>query len=108
MWESGCWEPREDQLTWQDYELSSEIFKHVQAHKHNVIAADLGDVDENKTDDKQDTTEIDNEEVHKLTEKLTTQIVGRKAPIITSNLIERQMVTAISKIPWTEQGYFKQ
>ena len=103
VWESGCWEPREDQLTWQDYELSSEIFKHVRAHKH-----DPSEVEENKTDDKQDTTEIDNEEVHKLTEKLTTQIVGRKAPIITSNLIERQMVTAISKIPWTEQGYFKQ
>ena len=109
VWESGCWEPRDDQLTWQDYELSSEIFKHVQAHKQDVMAAaDQSKVEESKTDVKNDTTEIDNEEVHKLTEKLTTQIVGRKAPIITSNLIDRQMVTAISKIPWTEQGYFKQ
>ena len=100
VWESGCWEPKEDQLTWQDYELSSEIFK----SKNETLG--LSDTD--KTDTDQAAPEPDNDEVHKLTENLTTQIVGRKAPIITNPAMDRQMVMAMSKMHWTEQKYVKQ
>ena len=100
VWESGCWEPKEDQLTWQDYELSSEIFK----SKNDT----QGVSDTDKTEADHAAPEPDNDEVHKLTEKLTTQIVGRKAPIITNPAMDRQMVMAMSKMHWTEQKYIKQ
>ena len=100
VWESGGWEPKEDQLTWQDYELSSEIFK---SKKDSP-----GLSDKDKTEADKAAPEPDNDEVHKLTENLTTQIVGRKAPIITNLAMDRQMVLAMSKMHWTEQKYVKQ
>ena len=103
VWESGCWEPREDQLSWQEYELSAEIFKHIQSLRQNNT--DAGD---EKTETGTSANEPDNEQVYKLTEKLTTQIVGRKAPIITNTGMDRQMVTSMSRIPWTEQRYVKE
>ena len=100
VWESGGWEPKEDQLTWQDYELSSEIFK---SKKDSP-----GVSDKDKTEADKAAPEPDNDVVHKLTENLTTQIVGRKAPIITNLAMDRQMVLAMSKMHWTEQKYVKQ
>ena len=81
VWESGCWEPRDDQLSWQEYELSSEIVRH--RHQHQQSEAEL-------------------------TEKLTTQIVGRRAPLITCRTVDRTLVTSMSKLPWTEQMMVKE
>ena len=104
MWETGCWEPREDQLSWQQYELGSEIYKNV-LDKKQVTEQEKSE----ETEAVEAANEVtDNDDVHKLTEKLTTQIVGRKAPIITNTEMQRTMVTAMSQIPWTEQGYIKQ
>ena len=87
-------------MTWQDYELSSEIFKS-KTDGPIVISKD-------KTDAKETAPEPDNDEVHKLTENLTTQIVGRRAPIITNTAMDRQMVMSMSKMHWTEQRFVKQ
>ena len=80
VWESGCWEPREDQLSWQEYELSSELARR----------------------------RAEGEQESQLTEHLTTQIVGRKAPLITCRSVDRRLVTSMSRMPWTEQRMVKQ
>ena len=80
VWESGCWEPREDQLSWQEYELSSELARQ-------------------KTETEQE---------FQLTERLTTQIVDRKAPLITCSSVDRRLVTSMSRLPWTEQMLVKE
>ena len=82
VWESGCWEPREDQLSWQEYELSSELVRR--------------------------RAESEGEQESQLTERLTTQIVGRKAPLITCRSVDRRLVTSMSRMPWTEQRMIKQ
>ena len=108
-WESGCWEPKEDQLTWQEYELSSEIAKMANTRNDQLSdAASKEQETENTADLAEAPIEADNDEVHKLTENLTTQIVGRKAPIITNPGMDRRMVMAMSRIPWTEQRFVKQ
>ena len=80
VWESGCWEPREDQLSWQEYELSSELARQ----------------------------RPETEQEFQLTERLTTQIVGRKAPLITCRSVDRRLVTSMSRMPWTEQRMVKE
>ena len=80
VWESGCWEPREDQLSWQEYELSSELAR----------------------------PRPESEQEYQLTERLTTQIVGRKAPLITCRSVDRRLVTSMSRMPWTEQRMVKE
>ena len=45
---------------------------------------------------------------HSLTRKLTTQIVSRKAPLITCSSMDRRVVTKLSKIPWSEQKKLKE
>ena len=81
VWESGCWEPRDDQLSWQEYELSSEIVR----NRDNTQQTDA-----------------------ELTERLTTQIVGRRAPLITCSSVDRRLVTSMSRLPWTEQMMVKE
>ena len=96
MWEAGCWEPRDDQLTWQQYELSSQL--HHQLQRNN-------DDREDKTEEEQVT---ESDELHRLTQTLTTQIVDRRAPLITNAEMDRRLVTTMSGIHWTEQRFVKQ
>ena len=101
MWETGCWEPRDDQLSWQQYELSSQVFLHSQS-EHTVNPSE-----ENKTEEQSNVQDTDQDKTHKLMETLTTQIVDRRSPLITNTEVNRSMVAVMSGLPWTEQGYIK-
>ena len=128
MWESGGWEPRDDQLTWQQYELSSAISEQLKTDEVSSQGGlgimseseDLKDV--NKVIENPSETELKADPIsnrsqaspsvtdlaHSLTRKLTTQIVSRKAPLITCSSMNRRLVTKLAKLPWSEQRKVKE
>merc|ERR1719483_2042477 len=125
VWESGGWEPRDDQLTWQQYELSSAISKQMQTDEVSPqseleLKSELEDsskVIENSSEkeinpdnnsNKLQATPSVTDLAHCLTRKLTTQIVSRKAPLITCSSMDRGLVTKLAKLPWSEQRKVKE
>jgi len=122
VWESGGWEPREDQLTWQQYELSSAINEQMQtsdvsSQSEQEVKSDVENgikVDENLSDKEITPTNKPlaapsvTDLAHSLTRKLTTQIVSRKAPLITCSSMDRRLVTKLARLPWSEQKKVKE
>jgi len=125
VWESGGWEPRDDQLTWQQYELSSAISKHQQTERLSAESAKseeealqvaIPDEDFSGINIKKDLKSINTSQsfpsptdlAHGLTRQLTTQIVSRKAPLITCESMDRKLVTKLARLPWSEQRKVKE
>ena len=122
VWESGGWEPRDDQLTWQQYELSSAINEQMQtsdvsSQSEQEVKSDVENgikVDENLSDKEITPTNKPlaapsvTDLAHSLTRKLTTQIVSRKAPLITCSSMDRRLVTKLARLPWSEQKKVKE
>ena len=119
-WESGGWEPRADQLSWQRYELAAAITSSVQAASEQASSKRFME-EENTVPTPASTTvasrpaELENSRniqavpsAATVARNLTTQVVDRQFPIITSPSVNRDFLYRLSQIPWTEQRMIKQ
>ena len=119
VWETGGWEPRANQLTWQRYELAAAVNNTLQDNG-NRTEPDKGGQNESSTcrikTEGQDTEDASKDGAKitsassfaTLARKLTHQVVERQDPIITSTHLQRDFLLKLSKIPWTEQKLIKE